>query len=90
MRQVCINCQTSYDDEFRTTICPHQTFAANDGGNAFRHQVKSEGPKSIGNPCAKCGEQLLMGFGLAGGGYGAYECCPTGCDQSFTKWQDNT
>ena len=25
-----------FDDEFRTTICPHEAFAANDGRNNFR------------------------------------------------------
>jgi hypothetical protein len=30
-------CGARFDDEFRTTICPHETFAANDGRNNFRH-----------------------------------------------------
>lgn len=35
---VCCNkCQLRFDDEFRTTICPHETFAANDGRNNFKH-----------------------------------------------------
>jgi hypothetical protein len=25
-----------FDDEYRTTICPHEAFAANDGKNNFR------------------------------------------------------
>jgi hypothetical protein len=45
--------------------------------------------KQIYNPCPKCGSELEMGFGLAGGGYGAYEYCTNEkCDQ-FTKWQEH-
>lgn len=33
----CGNCGVRFDDEFRTTICPHGTFAANDGHNHFAH-----------------------------------------------------
>jgi len=46
--------------------------------------------KRIFNPCPKCGCELETGFGLAGGGYGAYEYCTNeeGCDQ-FTKWQEH-
>lgn len=31
----------SFDDEYRTTICPHETFAANDGANNFAHHPES-------------------------------------------------
>jgi hypothetical protein len=34
-------CGVYFDDEFRTTICPHQTFAANNGLNAFAHHPES-------------------------------------------------
>lgn len=37
----CNKCKLHYDDEFRWTICPHNTFAANDGLNNFRHHRKS-------------------------------------------------
>lgn len=37
----CLNCSASFDDEFRTTICPHGTFAANDGKNNFAHHPES-------------------------------------------------
>lgn len=37
----CENCMTRYDDEFRTTTCPHDTFLANDGNNNFRHYPES-------------------------------------------------
>lgn len=40
-----------------------------------------------GPPCPKCGSSLIQGFGLAGGGYGAYEFCEAeGCDH-FQKWE---
>jgi hypothetical protein len=29
-----------------------------------------------------------MGFGLAGGGYGAYQYCPK-CEQIVQKWQED-
>lgn len=37
----CGNCGARFDDEFRTTICPHETFAANDGNNNFAHHPES-------------------------------------------------
>ena len=37
----CIACKRCYDDEFRWTICPHETFAANDGSNNFSHHPES-------------------------------------------------
>lgn len=33
----CKTCNSYFDDEFRSTICPHSTFAANDGLNNFAH-----------------------------------------------------
>jgi len=48
------------------------------------HQVPVPPP---GPPCPKCGADLHQGFGLAGGGYGAYEAClADGCDH-FEKWE---
>lgn len=45
------------------------------------HQVPIPPP---GPPCPKCGEPTIEGFGLAGGGYGAYEyCVADGCDHFF-------
>jgi hypothetical protein len=35
----CDKCQKYYDDEFRDTSCPHDTFLANDGQNNFKHYV---------------------------------------------------
>lgn len=32
----CPKCPMEFDDEFRTTICPHEAFPANDGHNNFR------------------------------------------------------
>lgn len=37
----CRKCLSAFDDEFRTTICPHETFAANDGNNNFAHYPES-------------------------------------------------
>lgn len=37
----CSKCHTRYDDEYRWTICPHETFAANDGKNNFAHHPES-------------------------------------------------
>lgn len=37
----CEKCLLYYDDEFRWTICPHETFAANDGHNNFVHHPES-------------------------------------------------
>jgi hypothetical protein len=34
-------CGRKFDDEFRTTVCPHKTFAANDGHNNFAHHPDS-------------------------------------------------
>ena len=35
----CQKCNRYFDDEFRTTICPHNAFSANDGNNNFEvHQ----------------------------------------------------
>lgn len=33
----CDQCKKYYDDEFRNTTCPHDTFLANDGQNNFKH-----------------------------------------------------
>jgi hypothetical protein len=37
----CQKCQARFDDEYRWTICPHETFAANDGQNNFAHHPES-------------------------------------------------
>jgi len=39
------------------------------------------------NKCPKCGTELEMGYGLAGGGIGAYEYCPE-CGEITDKWLD--
>jgi len=41
MRRICDKCRWSYDDQYRDTICPHPTFAANDGQNNFAHHPES-------------------------------------------------
>lgn len=35
MIQTCDVCDTKYDDEFRSTLCPHAAFFSNDGENNF-------------------------------------------------------
>lgn len=37
----CEKCKLRFDDEFRWTSCPHDTFAANDGRNSFAHHPES-------------------------------------------------
>jgi hypothetical protein len=37
----CEKCQKYFDDQFRWTICPHETFSANDGQNNFAHHPES-------------------------------------------------
>lgn len=41
MTVYCQSCAMTFDDQFRTTICPHETFAANDGTNHFAHHPES-------------------------------------------------
>jgi hypothetical protein len=37
----CYKCGARFDDEYRSTICPHETLAANDGRNNFAHHPES-------------------------------------------------
>jgi hypothetical protein len=37
----CSKCKRHFDDEFRLTFCPHDTFAANDGCNNFAYYPES-------------------------------------------------
>ncbi len=37
----CPKCRMYYEDSYRWTICPHQTFAANDGANNFAYHDES-------------------------------------------------
>lgn len=37
----CEACSQEFDDEFRSTICPHDTFYANNGRNEFAHHPKA-------------------------------------------------
>jgi hypothetical protein len=37
----CNDCQMYFEDCYRSTICPHETFAANDGSNNFAHHPES-------------------------------------------------
>lgn len=68
MKVYCSHCDTKFDDEFRSTICPHETFAANDGANNFAHH-----PESFieTKHCPRCGAKLQK--------IGDLLTCP-GCD----------
>ena len=33
----CPDCRRAFEDEYRSHLCPHETFAANDGRNNFAH-----------------------------------------------------
>lgn len=44
----CGKCLVYYDDEFRFTFCPHDTFAANDGHNNFEYH--NDAYRSLGKP----------------------------------------
>lgn len=37
----CEKCKKYLDDEFRTTVCPHEAFRANDGANRFAYHHES-------------------------------------------------
>lgn len=37
----CEACKVNFDDKYRTTLCPHNTFLANNGRNEFQHHPKS-------------------------------------------------
>lgn len=49
------------------------------------HQVPIPPP---GPPCPRCSQPTVQGFGLAGGGYGAYEYCETPDCGYFSKTQE--
>lgn len=47
MIKQCHTCSVYYDDEYRSTICPHDAFPANDGMNNFAvHDRAYLSPKS--------------------------------------------
>ena len=37
----CTKCKKFFEDMFRSTICPHDTFPANDGTNHFYHHPEA-------------------------------------------------
>jgi hypothetical protein len=37
----CTKCGAGFDDAYRWTVCPHETFPANDGSNNFRHHPEA-------------------------------------------------
>lgn len=37
----CEKCIKYFDDQFRYTGCPHNTFSANDGQNNFKHHPEA-------------------------------------------------
>lgn len=40
-----------------------------------KSRIQDKVPFSEGSPCPHCGGATAVGFGLAGGGYGAYTYC---------------
>jgi hypothetical protein len=58
MKRYCPNCDTRYDDTFRLTICPHETFAANDGQNNFSHHPESFIVENSPVVCPNDGQKL--------------------------------
>lgn len=65
----CMACQHNFDDEFRSTTCPHDTFAANDGHNNFAHHPDSYlGDNPI--PRSQCGHCGGSGIEFVDGGNG--------------------
>lgn len=48
----CRDCFNYYDDKFRSTYCPHNTFPANDGQNNHKHHPESW----LGNKLPKNGK----------------------------------
>ena len=44
-------------------------------------------PAEFFDACPKCGGELEVGYGLAGGGMGSYQYCPT-CQRVVGKIQD--
>lgn len=44
----CLDCNAYFDDEFRSYVCPHDTFAANDGNNNFAYHDDSY----LSRPCS--------------------------------------
>ena len=55
----CEKCWMEFDDEFRWTFCPHETFAANDGHNNFAHK-----PESTLRRVSRVSTWLIAGFAL--------------------------
>lgn len=37
----CPLCGMHFEDDYRTWVCPHDTFAANDGKNNFAHHPEA-------------------------------------------------
>ena len=53
-----------------------------------QHAATPPSDRVVGAPCPKCGSEVLAGYGLAGGGMGAYEVCNNGDCDFFVKTQD--
>ena len=53
MKVACDKCNKIYDDEFRSTLCPHVAFYANDGKNHFKKHNTSFISGGIGR-CPSC------------------------------------
>jgi len=70
-----------------TVICPHTEAACEYGCKSLELRMCTDIPE--GDTCPACGNKTLHhGYGLAGGGMGAYTYCTTdGCGE-FDKFQD--
>lgn len=50
--------------------------------------AEEQKPSRDDGKCQYCGGETDMGYGLAGGGIGAYTFC-TACGKITEKWQDS-
>jgi hypothetical protein len=51
-------------------------------------RIENELNQEPGDKCPRCGGELIYGFGLCGGGYGAYTFCGEDHCDYFVKKQE--
>ena len=54
----CPDCQRTFQDEYRFTFCPHDTFAANDGKNNFAHHPEAH----LSSPVRRTASEMVREF----------------------------